>query len=252
MRVHIVRHVLSHTLAATPTTRLASLILAGLFATGTLCAQQPRPSAQPGSTPKSSKSHAPSTAKTHRKMKAAQAIPPTPPEPPKPNWPVNNAPAPATISWDSHGLRIHAANSSLQQILQDVATATGTTVDGAVQDQRVFGTYGPGPAREVLFQLLQGSGYNVLMIGDRSNGTPSRIELTARSSTAQQPPPSAFAQKEPHEEEPAEPEPEETPVQPVPPPAARPGFPPGTPGQPVPPNIQQMQQMQQRMSQPNI
>ena len=33
-------------------------------------------------------------------------------------------------------------------------------------DQRVFGTYGRGPARDVIAQLLDGSGYDVLMIGD--------------------------------------------------------------------------------------
>ena len=48
-------------------------------------------------------------------------------------------------------------------------------------DERIFGTYGPGPARDVLSQLLDGSGYNVLMVGDRGAGTPRRIVLTIRS-----------------------------------------------------------------------
>ena len=52
--------------------------------------------------------------------------------------------------WDSQGLRIEARNSSLQQILNDVSTATGAKVDGLGTDERVFGIYGPGQARDVL------------------------------------------------------------------------------------------------------
>jgi hypothetical protein len=63
-----------------------------------------------------------------------------------------------------------ATNSSLQQILSDVSTATGVKVEGTPGDQRVYGSYGPAPARDVLSQLLDGSGYNVLMIGDQGEG----------------------------------------------------------------------------------
>ncbi len=55
------------------------------------------------------------------------------------------------------------------------------------QDQRIFGAYGPGPARDVLSQLLDGSGYNVLMIGDQGQGTPRRIVLSARPAGPAQP-----------------------------------------------------------------
>jgi hypothetical protein len=112
---------------------------------------------------------------------AAQAtVPATPPEPELPKWPANEKPSPATVTWDSLGLRIDAANSSLSQILQDVATATGAKVEGFDTDQRVFGAFGPGTARDVLCQLLQGSGYNVLLIGDQGQGTPREILLSLR------------------------------------------------------------------------
>jgi hypothetical protein len=81
-------------------------------------------------------------------------------------------------------LRIDAANSSLAQILHDVSTATGTQVEGFATDQRVFGSYGPGEARDVLAQLLQGSGYNLLMIGDQGQGTPRQILLSSRNAVA--------------------------------------------------------------------
>ena len=104
----------------------------------------------------------------------------TPPTPPPPDWPANDKPSPASVVWDSQGLRIEAQNSSLEQIMSDVSTATGTKIDGLDKDQRVFGVYGPGQARDVLSQLLQGSGYNVLMIGDEGQGTPRQILLSVR------------------------------------------------------------------------
>ncbi len=103
-----------------------------------------------------------------------------PAAPPPPNWPINDKPIPATVVWDSHGLRIDAANSSLDQILKEVSTDTGAKVEGLNADQRVFGSYGPGPANEVLSQLLNGTGYNVLMIGDQGEGTPRQIVLSAK------------------------------------------------------------------------
>jgi hypothetical protein len=91
------------------------------------------------------------------------------------------------VTWDSQGLRIKAANSSLEQILNDVSTATGAKVAGFESDQRIFGNYGPGQARDVLSQLLQGSGYNVLMIGDQGQGTPREIVLSLRHSGSSSP-----------------------------------------------------------------
>lgn len=110
----------------------------------------------------------------------AAATPAMPPAPETPAWPAKEKPVPATITWDSHGLRIEAANSSLLQILEDVSTATGTKVEGFDADQRIFGVYGPGPARDVLSQLLQGSGYNILLVGDQGQGTPRKIVLSSR------------------------------------------------------------------------
>ena len=113
-----------------------------------------------------------------------QALPAKPPEPEAPLWPANEKPAPAAITWDSQGLHIEAANSSLQEILKEVSTVTGAKVEGFDTDERIFGAFGPGPARDVLSQLLQGSGYNILMIGDQGQGTPREIVLSSRSTAA--------------------------------------------------------------------
>ena len=95
------------------------------------------------------------TTSTRKRTTTAKAPPkapqpaPAPPEqiqPQPPDWPANDRPAEAKVAWNSKGLRIDAANSSLQQILKDVATATGAKISGLGADQRVFGTFGPGPA----------------------------------------------------------------------------------------------------------
>ena len=120
------------------------------------------------------------TAASHAKPEPVAVAAPLapPPAPPAPNWPANEPAKPAKVTWDSHGLTVEASNSSLDQILHEAAVDMGAKVQGLSLDQRVFGTYGPGPARDVLTQLLDGSGYNVLMIGDQGNGTPREIVLS--------------------------------------------------------------------------
>ena len=104
-----------------------------------------------------------------------------------PNWPANDQPSDAIVTWDSQGLRVVAVNSSLTQILKAIATQTGATLEGSNTDERIFGVYGPGPARDVICQLLDGSGYNVLLVGELGQGTPRQIILTARTAASSQP-----------------------------------------------------------------
>jgi hypothetical protein len=121
-----------------------------------------------------------STAHPQTQAPQAAPAPATPPVPEAPQWPANQKPVQASVVWNGNGLRIDAQNSSLQQILQDVATATGSRVEGMGADERVFGVYGPGQACDVLFQLLEGSSYNVILIGDQGQGTPRQIVLSTR------------------------------------------------------------------------
>lgn len=99
-------------------------------------------------------------------------------EPPKPNWPALAKPNEPHVVWDSKGLAIDADNASLEKILEAVSTATGASVEGFDQDRRIFGHFGPGRARDVLMELLAGSGYNVVLSGDQGEGTPRNIELS--------------------------------------------------------------------------
>jgi len=118
-----------------------------------------------------------------RPQKQLTATQTTPATPPAPDWPINDQPKPAAVTWTKDQLSIDAANSSLQQILTNVASATGTSVDGLTKDERIFGTFGPAPARDVLSQLLQGTGYNILMVGDQGQGVPRQVILSARNNS---------------------------------------------------------------------
>ena len=169
----------------------------------------------------------------------------TPPAPEPPHWPANDSPAQASVVWDSQGLRIDAENSSLQQILKDFSTATGAQVDGMASDERVFGSYGPGQARDVLSQLLQGSGYNVIMIGDQGQGAPRQIVLSVRPAPGAQP--AAANNPASSNDDDAEADEPPQPPQGVPAPPFRPGFPPG--GLPRTPQQINMQEQQMRMQQ---
>ena len=155
----------------------------------------------------------------HPPRRIKQLLKPAKPvEPEPPHWPANDKPNDASVTWDSKGLRIEADNSSLQQILKDVSAATGAKVEGLGADQRIFGDYGPGQANVVLSQLLEGSGYNVIMIGDQGEGTPRQIVLSSRNATSTQAAaapalPTAAANEE--EAEPEEQSPADQPESPV-------------------------------------
>jgi len=209
--------------------------------------------------------HATSQAsKAHKAAKTAKQAPApeTPPPPPMPNWPVNESPSRASVTWDSHGLRIEASNSSLQQILKDVSVETGSKVEGMVPDQRVYGSYGPGQARDVIAQLLQGSGYNVLLAGDLGSGAPRQIVLSPRRAGAGSSanPESPAQDNNPDDEIPdnteVEEQPQPPPQQPIPmqpnPNQGRPGFGPNGPirtPQQVMEEMQRQQLLQQQQQQ---
>ncbi len=184
----------------------------------------------------------PSAAHTRRhvrpKLKTASASPPQaqapPAAPPAPQWPVNDPPSQASVVWGARGLSIDAKNSSLQEILKEISARTGTKIEGMAKDERVFGVYGPGQPRDVLSQLLEGSGYNVLMVGNGEDGAPRQIDLSARPEGGTQPnaPVSPGDMYQP-------------PIAPYEPPQpiGRPNEPPRTPQQ----ILQEMQQRQQQL-----
>lgn len=106
---------------------------------------------------------------------------------PAPQAPVSLLQEPAQraqIRFNSQGLFIQAENSNLSQILRDIAAKSGMKMEGLGRDERIFGNYGPGTAKDVLGKLLEGTGYNVLMVGETEQGTPRELVLTQRNGSS--------------------------------------------------------------------
>ncbi len=212
-----------------------------------LSAQTPQPAAPPSGTTPATTSV---THRAHHKKSAAKAaVEPAPIVPVAPPAPLNmfEQPAvPATVTARKNVLTVKADNSSLTQILHQVSTATGMQLDGLGSDERVFGSFGPGAPREVLTALLNGTSYNIVMVGDLPNGAPRQLMLTRRDGSAPKTPAAnpqhAAGDDDSSDDTGASDDPDEPP--PAPPPMQN--LPPGQPipqGVRTPQNWQQLQQM---------
>ncbi|MDX6457582.1 MAG: hypothetical protein QOE55_1279, partial [Acidobacteriaceae bacterium] len=84
----------------------------------------------------------------------------------------------AQIVFSDGNLSIRADNSSLAAILHQVASNSGMKIEGLGGDERVFGSFGPGVPRDVLADLLVGTAYNQVLLGDLSNGAPRELILS--------------------------------------------------------------------------
>ena len=75
-------------------------------------------------------------------------------------------------------LTVQANGSELPAILREVARLSGMSIQGSVSAPRVYGTYGPSNPRDVLKELLSGTGYNFMMYGVGRDGVPRQLTLT--------------------------------------------------------------------------
>jgi hypothetical protein len=162
----------------------------------------------------------------------------------------------AKIVFTNNSLAIHAENSSLAAILHQFSTTSGMKITGLGSDERVFGTFGPGTPRDVLADLLNGTAYNLVLLGDLSNGAPRELILSPATHGGEAPVAAAAAAPVSGAEDSA-PEPEGD-VQPPPPPDVTPApvtnppstATPGTPGVRTPQQLfEQLQQMRQQQQQ---
>lgn len=96
----------------------------------------------------------------------------------------------AAVTYTAGLLTVAASNSSLNQILRDIARQTGMKLTGAVTEERVFGTYGPASPSAVLSTLLDGTGSNLLIVQNASS-MPTELILTQRVGGATPPNPNA-------------------------------------------------------------
>lgn len=108
---------------------------------------------------------------------------------------LNQPAQPAKVTLTAGKLTIEANNSTLSAILDQISHSGGMKIlglQGGKADQRIFGTYGPGAPRTVLSDLLNGSGYNVMMLGTTPAGVPRELALTLRpTGGVPNPPPQA-------------------------------------------------------------
>ena len=107
------------------------------------------------------------------KTQPAPAVQPAPqPVPLRPEQMPAVAPQ---VSYQQNQLVIVAQNSVLSDILRAVRNQTGAAVDFPPNaTERVVGHFGPGPARDVLASLLNGSHFDYVMLGSAEN--PSAVE----------------------------------------------------------------------------
>jgi len=88
-------------------------------------------------------------------------------------------------------LTIGANNATLAEVLYEVHRKTGADIpipSGAERDQ-VVGNFGPGPAREVMASLLNGSRFNFILVASDTDPSQLRsVVLTARGDAGSQTP----------------------------------------------------------------
>ncbi len=125
------------------------------------------------------------TTKTKTK-KPQKPLPP--PLPSGPTGPVQQvpldsmAPVPPQVNYQNAQLTIVATNSTLGDILRAVRKQTGAEIEIPVATERVVTHLGPGPARDVIAELLNGSRFNYVLLGSPADSSVlTRVVLVAKT-----------------------------------------------------------------------
>ncbi len=226
----------------------AGFKLTGLLLTGVLCL------------PIAGRADTPKTHPVHKVKKQPAAPPPLPsgPQGPVPQVPLDAIPAVAPqVSYENGQLTIIAPNSTLGDVLRSVRKYTAAEIEiPATANERVVTRLGPGPAREVMAELLNGSHFNYILLGSpedanalvrvvlvpKSGPDTPGAEAAAKNDTP--PPANAVDTADPLEDT-AEDTPDQGPVE-----AEQPTATPEQPGIKTPQQLlQEMQQRQLQMQQ---
>jgi hypothetical protein len=124
---------------------------------------------------------------THKQKKTKKAAP-LAPLPSGPTGPVQQIPldsiaaVPPQVKYEGSQLTIVAPNSTLADVLRAVRKQTGADIEIPSAPDRVVTRLGPGPAREVVAELLNGSRFNYVLLGSPSDDTAlTRVVLVAKS-----------------------------------------------------------------------
>ncbi|MFZ1006626.1 MAG: hypothetical protein WAN65_07315 [Candidatus Sulfotelmatobacter sp.] len=148
--------------------------LTGLLLAGTLCL------------PVAGQADTQTTHRTHVKAKKQEPPPPLPSgtQGPVPQVPLDAIPAIAPqVSFQDGLLTIVAPNSTLGDILRGVRKHTSADIEiPPTASERVVTRLGPGPAREVLSELLNGSRFNYILLGSPEDANALvRVVLVAKA-----------------------------------------------------------------------
>jgi hypothetical protein len=149
--------------------KLSKIACAALFGVAVLCPANPVLAA---------------TAHSQKKAKKVEQ----PPLPSGPTGPVQQVPldsiaaVPPQVTFQNNQLSIVAPNSTLADILRAVRKQTGAEIEIPPAPERVVAHLGPGPARSVVAELLNGSRFNYILLGSPSdNAVLARVVLVAKS-----------------------------------------------------------------------
>lgn len=120
--------------------------------------------------------------------KAQAQEPPLPSGPtgqPVPQIPLDSmAPVPPQVSYQNGQLTIVAHNSTLGDVLRAVRKQTGADIDIPPTSDRVVTNLGPGPAQDVMADLLNGSRFNYVLLGSPENAAVlTRVVLVPKTAT---------------------------------------------------------------------
>jgi hypothetical protein len=147
----------------------------------------------------------PPAAQTTPSAHPAQTLPPAQPTQIQPPTSLKPAATPtphayrARVEFSGNQLSIAAENSSLNEILGEIAKLTGMKITGGVTDERVYGSYGPDSAQVVLNELLDGTGTNVMLLETPQHNL-AELVLTPRNGGPTPPSPNAAREEERNEE----------------------------------------------------
>jgi hypothetical protein len=149
------------------------LLLTGLLAAAVLCL------------PVAGRADTQTTHRVH-KVKKQQPPPPLPSgtQGPVPQVPLDAIPAVAPqVNYQDGLLTIVAPNSTLGDILRSVRKHTSAEIDvPANANERVVTRLGPGPVRDVMAELLNGSHFNYILLGSPTNANSLvRVVLVAKT-----------------------------------------------------------------------
>jgi hypothetical protein len=122
-------------------------------------------------------------------VKQEPVVPQPPPQPLVPLTLEGMPAMPPEVSYRDGQLTIVAQNSTLADILRAVRAQTHASVDvPSSATERVVSHFGPGPAREVLAELLNGSHFNYVLLGSAADPAAlDRVILTPKAPSAAEP-----------------------------------------------------------------